>query len=638
MKKFFTLLAALLFTGSLLTAQTYYSEDFEAGIPADWTADAIWVHGTAAAISSAYFSIPNHTMIVGVNDDGPGAGVDQKGMIYSGQISLAGAEYPILNFASYFVNGDYQGADETAKVFVSTDGGANWTEVYDLPGGGDWAETRVPLFDYAGMNILVGFEYDDGTGWNFGFCIDDVTVEEYPVKRDAEVLYAAATCIGQGLIGQPFGVQGLILNNGTDEINSFDINYSINGTDYSETVSGVSIPLFDNYSFKLEDVGMVTNGTTNVDVWISNVNGEGADEDPLNDEGTSASIAGIEMAENRGVLVEEATGTWCGWCPRGAVWMDRMASCFGEHFVGVAVHNSDPMVLAAYDNGVTGFPGFTGFPSVIVERQTIVDPSALQSPVVTRGQEEAVAVLDITADFDESNGQLTVTVSATPMEDMSGSYRLNAILSEDGVSGTNSGYNQVNYYAGGGVGAMAGYEFLPGSIPAAQMVYDHVGRALLGGFTGASGSLPADMTAGETYSYTFTTYTIPSSMNWENMHIAAVMHDANNNGRSINAWQKTVLEATTVGTKDVIVNHDLARVAPNPFNDVTNVYLSLEAPAEVNMRVFNAVGQEIAARNYGTLNGQQVLPFDGTRLDAGVYFIHLMVDNTLVTKKVMLAK
>ncbi|MCB0623520.1 MAG: T9SS type A sorting domain-containing protein, partial [Saprospiraceae bacterium] len=142
----------------------------------------------------------------------------------------------------------------------------------------------------------------------------------------------------------------------------------------------------------------------------------------------------------------------------------------------------------------------------------------------------------------------------------------------------------------------------------------------------------------ETYSYTFTTYTIPSSMNWENMHIAAVMHDANNNGRSINAWQKTVLEATTVGTKDVIVNHDLARVAPNPFNDVTNVYLSLEAPAEVNMRVFNAVGQEIAARNYGTLNGQQVLPFDGTRLDAGVYFIHLMVDNTLVTKKVMLAK
>ena len=257
---------------------------------------------------------------------------------------------------------------------------------------------------------------------------------------------------------------------------------------------------------------------------------------------------------------------------------------------------------------------------------------------MTRGQEEAVAVLDITADFDESNGQLTVTVSATPMEDMSGSYRLNAILSEDGVSGTNSGYNQVNYYAGGGVGAMAGYEFLPGSIPAAQMVYDHVGRALLGGFTGASGSLPADMTAGETYSYTFTTYTIPSSMNWENMHIAAVMHDANNNGRSINAWQKTVLEATTVGTKDVIVNHDLARVAPNPFNDVTNVYLSLEAPAEVNMRVFNAVGQEIAARNYGTLNGQQVLPFDGTRLDAGVYFIHLMVDNTLVTKKVMLAK
>lgn len=49
------------------------------------------------------------------------------------------------------------------------------------------------------------------------------------------------------------------------------------------------------------------------------------------------------MHPDKKVWVEEATGTWCGWCPRGEVYMNYLYAKYPEHFVGIAVHQKDPM-------------------------------------------------------------------------------------------------------------------------------------------------------------------------------------------------------------------------------------------------------------------------------------------------------
>ncbi|MEZ4982805.1 MAG: thioredoxin family protein [Saprospiraceae bacterium] len=67
-------------------------------------------------------------------------------------------------------------------------------------------------------------------------------------------------------------------------------------------------------------------------------------------------------------FVEEVAGTWCTWCPRGAVWMERIHDEYTQYFAGVAVHNNDPMEVDEYDAGIKAFPSFSGFPSVIVDR------------------------------------------------------------------------------------------------------------------------------------------------------------------------------------------------------------------------------------------------------------------------------
>ena len=66
-------------------------------------------------------------------------------------------------------------------------------------------------------------------------------------------------------------------------------------------------------------------GTNTGTATISNVNGALADDDPSDDVMTTQ-IEAITPAPGKLVIGEEATGTWCQWCPRGAValnWMDH---------------------------------------------------------------------------------------------------------------------------------------------------------------------------------------------------------------------------------------------------------------------------------------------------------------------------
>ena len=91
MKRCFTLLLAL-FLGYGLNAQTVlFSEDFEAGIPDEWTADDPWQAGTSAALSSQYFQIPAHTQIAGVNDDAAAPTFSSDGMLVTPPIDLSEA-------------------------------------------------------------------------------------------------------------------------------------------------------------------------------------------------------------------------------------------------------------------------------------------------------------------------------------------------------------------------------------------------------------------------------------------------------------------------------------------------------------------------------------------------------------------
>lgn len=634
MKKLFTFLVVLFATTFAVQAQL--PEDFEDGY-AGWTitsaAASSWVHGTNTTVSSTYFNPPAHTFFMAVNDDQPGAGVNKSGTLASGDIDLTGYTNPILNFSAYFINGDY-GGDEVASVQVSTDGGGSWTTVFDVPGGGAWQDLQAPLFGYAGQTIRIAFSYNDGASWNYGFCVDDVSLTDFNIPLSVKLRSLEASCTS-GLVGKQSVITGSFSNEGINTITSLDISWSDGTNTYTETINDLDVASFQTGTFEHPVPVDIAAGNASFDFWISNPNG-GTDADD-SDNGANFSTTGITATEGRGIYVEEATGTWCTWCPRGAVWMDRMFNCFGEHFVGVAVHNNDPMELPAFDTGLTSHPDFTGFPSVLVDRDYIIDPSELEPPTISTIQTDPVALLSHFATYDELSGELVVEASATFMETVNQTgYRFNVILTEDGMSGSTSDWAQVNAYSGGTFGPMGGYEFLPSPVPANMMVYDHVGRALLAGYAGAAGSLPAEMLSGETYSFTMDTYTVPIDMELDNVHVITLLQD--NNGVVVNSYITTFEQAITVGVRPEVNNTLDVKVFPNPAQDMTNIRINLASSANVAVQVFNSVGQLVASQNYGTQSGDLIYPFNTSNLSNGMYQLKIQIDNEIITKSVVVSK
>ena len=79
---------------------------------------------------------------------------------------------------------------------------------------------------------------------------------------------------------------------------------------------------------------------------------------------------------------------------------------------------------------------------------------------------------------------------------------------------------------------------------------------------------------------------------------------------------------------------------PNPFNPATTIAFDLPVPANVSLKIYNLLGQEIAT----LLNGQhfgpgtQSVQFDASSLPSGMYFYRLQTGNSVRIKKMVLLR
>ena len=80
---------------------------------------------------------------------------------------------------------------------------------------------------------------------------------------------------------------------------------------------------------------------------------------------------------------------------------------------------------------------------------------------------------------------------------------------------------------------------------------------------------------------------------------------------------------------------------PNPFNPSTRIRFQLPRQAEVTMRVFNILGEEVATMLNGEMlqPGAYQIPFSASGLPSGTYFYRLSTSaGTVETKKMLLLK
>ncbi|MBC8147159.1 MAG: Omp28-related outer membrane protein, partial [Bacteroidetes bacterium] len=502
-----------------------------------------------------------------------------------------------------------------------------WEIFIDSVSKGSWqnAVNKIASIDYF---PLCAASYN-GNGLS-NFWIDDVGFDY--TAYTLPTINAAVTNVGfeqvtiAGLVNTPVVK---VRNLGTTTITSFDLLLDYNSIQTPKSVTNVSIPSLGLFEVKFTPGVTLVSNVTFIKASLTAVNGSSGDGDPLDDSKT-LNFTPIVPAQGKVVIVEEATGTWCGWCPRGTVAMDFLARDYHGIAQGIAVHNSDPMEDSIYDAGVNTY--ITGYPSALVERGMGINPATIWSSVEAAVQNPPTAFLLNGARYNSSTNFLEVSISVDFKAAANSNWKMACVIVEDSVTGTGSGYNQSNSYAGGLNGPMIGpngvnWANLPSSVPAAQMVYNHVARAISPSFTGQTNCFPSSVSPGDTTTINFS-FGINPNWNTANMHIVGMLLKPD--GKIDNGSTTTFAEAITngfvtganVSVTEILPGPDAIRVYPNPVSD--NLYIDLARNySNVTVEVRNTMGQIVSTTTENSVSKINL----NIKEEAGIYFVTVLTSN-----------
>ena len=276
-----------------------------------------------------------------------------------------------------------------------------------------------------------------------------------------------------------------ITNNSAKPITQLTYSISVDGVNGAEKSLDLSSPIEPMetasipYITAFEDDGVHT-----VELNISKVNGN----TNINKHSSAEySIIALEKSADRVSVVEEQTGTWCGWCPRGHVALDLLNKQLGDKVVTLAGHFAngesqvDPMNIlgdnitsqaeAFADYGgvamiLSSMLGGGGLPGAMFDRVVAADPyvganttkgkngtyeyGATDLVNLLKEENPSEADFSMTASWaDDKNTDIKVDLSTTFNYNRFGSfpYGVAFVLSENGMTGKGATWKQLNYYS-----------------------------------------------------------------------------------------------------------------------------------------------------------------------------------------------
>ena len=463
------------------------------------------------------------------------------------------------------------------------------------------------------------------------FYVDDVCYSYTPAVL--ENLNAQVTTVSpiSGLTGQTRNPSVEIRNLGVTNVTSFDVDFDYNGNTITENITGVNMATLDVYNVNFSNSITLISGTSTGTATVYNVNGLGQDDVPSDDQ-MAIQIDAIDPAQGKLVVGEEATGTWCGWCPRGAVALNWMDHDYEGYWQGIAVHNGDPMTNFDYDNGLAPYIG--GYPSGLVDRGAEIDPSAFKQDFLQRITVSPNGIITNGAELIGSTLKVNLTVDF--QNNVSGSYKLACVLVEDSVTGTTFQYNQSNSYSGGtSLIDVDGSDWAnkPSSVPASQMVYRHVARAIAPSFTGETLS-STSYSAGDSETICFE-FTVEPSWDQSKMHIVGMLIDGGNlvdNASSTNIETATANGYTPCATTSIgleLNGPDKINFYPNPAKE--NIYVSNLKEEKIKIKIHDVQGRLVLENN---ISNNKYLNISS--LSKGIYQITFSGTNSFETRKLII--
>ncbi len=281
-----------------------FSEDFSDGVPpTGWTIDDMESQWSQSSSENAGGSAPEAKLTY--------TNGTHTTRLISPEADLTGVSDVLFSF-KHFLN-DYSGSGYTIGVATRSGGGA-WTDVWSVNPTGDIGPEGKDILISGGDVGASDFQvciYLSGNMYNFDYWyIDDVVLLE-PDNNDVtmnSIDVPAYTEAGN------VDISCTIKNAGLSNVDSVDLNYQINGgAIITENVAGLNLQTTENYSHTFATPWAGTPGDYTLDVWVSNFNGGGDDDDTSNDAKSMALSIATQSTQTL-PFFESFTSSTCGPC------------------------------------------------------------------------------------------------------------------------------------------------------------------------------------------------------------------------------------------------------------------------------------------------------------------------------------
>ena len=350
--------------------------------------------------------------------------------------------------------------------------------------------------------------------------------------------------------GQQVNVPIKITNQGANDVSSISYTIGTEGgsTTEEKTVSVGPLALNDfttlNIPFASDEQARKLQKTFTV----TQVNGNPNTAKKSSGQGF---LISVKKKQSVTPVIEEFTGTWCGWCPRGIVGMDKVHEAYGDQVVQIAAHSGDIMAISEYQPVINTYT--EGYPNSITDRRYVADPSysTLVATLNKAFARVAQGSIDLQAEW-SSNFKTKVVFNTTTRfsyNDDDGQYGIAYLLVEDGLTGTGSNWSQTNYYSGQTVGGDMTW-WCQAASTVTGITYNHVVVAGWEALNGVNGSVNPTIVADEEQEYSYSASISGKSLIQDKTKLKAVVLLIDRaTGMIVNAAQSAIADfGTAVST------------------------------------------------------------------------------------------
>lgn len=230
----------------------------------------------------------------------------------------------------------------------------------------------------------------------------------------------------------------------------------------------------------------------------------------------------------RKMVIEKQTGAWCQYCPGGIEAFENFEKQYPHDGILLAYHGPEsyPEQMKIPEQTALGQAGYWNgnFPNACLNREAPyvqIGVNQATAQAASNIQSKMTAIVEVgfkNVDYNTSTRNLKVELEAKFFEKHDGDKRFILIIVEDSVTGSGTGYDQVNAY---NTDPSQKRWYQKGN-PIKNFYHRHVVRKAVGDIFGAAGSLPKVVQSGETKTYVFNTK-IDNAWKPERVHLVAMV-------------------------------------------------------------------------------------------------------------------